>query len=70
MNYYSIEFFKHYLKDLNSYIKHAGKIDLSAPKQLEYISKRIDSMLEFVKDREEHNKSAYNTKHMRKPSFK
>lgn len=70
MNYYSIEFFKHYLKDLNSYIKHADKIDLSAPKQLEYISKRIDSMLEFVKDREENNKNAYNTKHMRKPSFK
>lgn len=70
MNYYSIEFFKHYLKDLNAYINKANKLDLSSSKQLEYISKRIDSMLTFVKEREHNNKDAYNKKHMRKLSFK
>jgi len=70
MNYYTIEYFKHYLKDLNSYIKRADKIDLSSSKQLEYISNRINEMLVFVEDRETNNKYAYNSKHMHKPDFK
>jgi len=70
MNYYSIEYFKHYLKDLSSYIKRADKIDLSSSKQLEYVSNRINEMLNFVEDREINNKDAYNKKHMRKLNFK
>ena len=70
MNYYTIEYFKHYLKDLNSYIKRADKIDLSSSKQLEYISNRINEMLVFVEDRETNNRHAYNSKHMHKPDFK
>jgi hypothetical protein len=70
MNYYTIEYFKHYLKDLNSYIKRADKIDLSSSKQLEYISNRINEMLVFVEDRETNNAHAYSSKHMHKPDFK
>jgi len=69
MNYYSIEYFKHYLKDVNSYIKRTKKLKLSDTARINYISHRIDQMLGFVQDREKNNKSAYNTKWMRKPKF-
>lgn len=57
MNYYSIEFFKHYLLKLKK-----NKINSQS-------SEIINKMLEYVKDREENNKSAYNKKWMKKPSF-
>ena len=69
MNYYSIEYFKHYLKDVNSYIKRTKRLKLSDTARMNYISNRIDQMLNFVEDREQSNKSAYNKKWMRKPKF-
>jgi hypothetical protein len=58
MNYYSIEFFKHYLKLAMRNCNSNELEDL------------IKKMLEYVKDREQNNKSAYLTKWMKKPVFK
>jgi len=69
MNYYSIEYFKHYLQDLNSYISKTKKLKLSDSQRMKYISNRIDQMLGYVKDREESNKSAYSKKWMKKSLF-
>lgn len=69
MNYYSIEFFKHYLKDVNSYIKRTKKLKLSDAARMNYISNRVSQMLGYVEAREEANKSTYNKKWMRKPTF-
>jgi len=64
MNYYSIEFFKFYLKELNKLSKNSSNRSLDQMKSI------IDKMDAFIKDREENNKDAYSTKHMRKPIFK
>ena len=63
MNYYSIEFFKHYIKEL----KNLNKRDTgSSHRSIESI---LNKMSAFVSDREQNNKSAYSTKHMHKPRF-
>ncbi|NBP02118.1 MAG: hypothetical protein EBU90_18700 [Proteobacteria bacterium] len=59
MNYYSIEFFKFYLKSIKK-----NKNNLSA------VMKSVDKMYEFVKDREKNNEDAYNKKHLKKLVFK
>ena len=63
MNYYSIEFFKHYIKEL----KNLNKRDTSSSHRS--IESILSKMSAFVSDREQSNKSAYSTKHMRKPIF-
>jgi hypothetical protein len=63
MNYYSIEFFKHYIRELKSLNKGDAS---SSRRSMESI---LNKMSAFVEDREQNNKSAYNTKHMRKPKF-
>jgi hypothetical protein len=57
MNYYSIEFFKHYLSVLKNSTKDKSSL------------KTIKIMQNFVKDREENNKDAYSIKWMSKPIF-
>jgi ElaB/YqjD/DUF883 family membrane-anchored ribosome-binding protein len=65
MNFASIEYFKQSLKELNSSINRIVQLKVhSDVKQLNNISKRIEEMLEFVKDREENNKDAYIRRHM------
>jgi len=61
MNYYSIEFFKHYLKIMQR--QHSAK-------DLQGIEKTLKHMVNYIKDREENNKSAYSKKWMSKPVFK
>jgi hypothetical protein len=58
MNFYSIEFFKHYLKLLKK------------EKYNRSIIKIIDIMSSYIKDREKNNESAYSKKWMKKPVFK
>lgn len=70
MNYYSIEFFKHNLKELNAHVKRMNKLNVIDSKNLNTISKKIDEMLGYVSDRENNNKSAYSKKHMRELNFK
>ena len=60
MNYYSIEFFKYYLKRLTR--QHAEKDHAG-------MHKTIMHMVQYIKDREQNNKSAYNTKYLTKPKF-
>jgi hypothetical protein len=69
MNYYSIEYFKHYLKEINSYIKRTEKLKLSDTARMNYISNRVNQMIGYVEAREESNKSAYSKKWMKKPIF-
>jgi ElaB/YqjD/DUF883 family membrane-anchored ribosome-binding protein len=65
MNFASIEYFKQSLKELNTSINRIVQLKVHHDaKQLNNISKRIEEMLEFVKDREEHNKDAYIRRHM------
>jgi len=61
MNYYSIEFFKFYLKRMQR--QHACK-------DLQGIEKTLKHMTEYIKDREKNNESAYSKKWMNKPVFK
>lgn len=61
MNYYSIEFFKYYLKRMQK--QHSSK-------DLQGIEKTLKHMLEYIKDREKNNESAYSKKWMTKPVFK
>ena len=54
MNFASIEYFKQSLKELNTSINRIVKLKVHHDaKQLDNISKRIEEMLAFVKDREE-----------------
>ncbi|NBW58378.1 hypothetical protein EBR43_11520 [bacterium] len=63
MNYYCIEFFKFYIKELkNLNNKGAGNSRRS-------IDNILNRMSAFIQDREQNNACAYNTKHMRKPKF-
>lgn len=65
MNFASIEYFKQSLKELNTSINRIVQLKVHHDaKQLNNISKRIEEMLEFVKDREENNKDAYIRRHM------
>ena len=65
MNFASIEYFKQSLKELNTSINRIVQLKVHHDaKQLNNISKRIEEMLEFVKDREENNKDVYVRKHM------
>jgi len=68
MNYYSIEFFKYNLKELNLHVKRLQRLNLKQ-NNLDFITKKLDSMLEYVKDREENNKDAYSKKHLKKLKF-
>jgi len=61
MNYYSIEFFKHYLKQLHNQ-HYSGDIN--------GLEKTLKRMMEFVKEREKNNECAYAKKWMNKPIFK
>lgn len=69
MNYYSIEFFKHNIKELNLHVKRCQKL-YSKQTNLNFISEKLDLMLKYVKDREESNKDAYSKKHLKKLNFK
>jgi len=60
MNYYSIEFFKFYIKRLQNQF-HEGDIKGQ--------EKTINHMLNFIQDREQNNKTAYSTKYFKKPKF-
>ena len=65
MNFASIEYFKQSLKELNTSINRIVQLKVHHDvKQLNNISKRIEEMLEFVKDREENNKDVYVRRHM------
>ena len=64
MNYYSIEFFKHYLKIIN---KDIDKTSYDSHTRVKLALKKLS---DFVKDREKNNESAYNKKWMTKPVFK
>jgi|LauGreDrversion2_6_1035139.scaffolds.fasta_scaffold03077_4 hypothetical protein len=66
MNFYSIEFFKDNLKEISAHVKRMHKLNMVDAENLAIISSRLDAMVDYVKDREEHNKSAYSKKHMRK----
>jgi len=57
MNYYSIEFFKHYLPIIKKSLK-----DKEALKILKVLQ-------DYVRDREDNNKDAYSTKYFTKPIF-
>lgn len=71
MNYYSVEFFKHNFKELNAHISRMKKLKSIDESNLNVISNRLDEMLGFIKDREEHNdKFVYNKKHMKQIDFK
>lgn len=61
MNYYSIEFFKFYLKRLHRQY-YEGDINSQ--------EKTILHMMQYIKDREKNNESAYSKKWMTKPVFK
>ena len=61
MNYYCVEFFKFYLKRLNRQ-HYEGDIN--------GLEKTLKHMMEFIRDREKNNESAYSKKWMRKPVFK
>lgn len=63
MNYYSIEFFKHYLKIVKN------NADLSSYDAFKRVENAIEAMTAFVKDREKNNESAYAKKWMKKPVF-
>ena len=65
MNFYSIEFFKNNLKEINAHVKRMRKLNMIDVKNLAIISSRLDAMVAYVKDREENNKFAYSKKHMR-----
>ena len=60
MNYYSIEFFKFYLKRLQNQFSEG---DIRGQE------KTILHMINYIKDRESNNKDAYSTKFMKKPKF-
>jgi ElaB/YqjD/DUF883 family membrane-anchored ribosome-binding protein len=65
MNFASIEYFKQSLKELNTSINRIVRLKVHHDaNQLNNISKRIEEMLAFVKDREENNKDAYVRRHM------
>jgi len=65
MNFASIEYFKQSLKEVNTSINRIVQLKVHHDaKQLNNISKRIEEMLEFVKDREENNKDVYVRRHM------
>lgn len=61
MNYYSIEFFKYYLKRMQK--QHSAN-------DLQGIEKTLKHMVNYIKDREKNNESAYSKKWMSKPVFK
>jgi len=61
MNYYSIEFFKYYLKRLN---RQCGESDTAG------MQKTILHMINYIQDREKNNESAYKKSWMHKPIFK
>lgn len=63
MNYYSLEFFKFYLKLLHATLKSNN-----AQSKAKAI-KIIDKMYAYIKDREKNNESAYSKKWMRKLNF-
>lgn len=60
MNYYSIEFFKYYLKRLQSQLQEG---DTKGQE------KTILHMIAYIKDREKNNESAYKKSWMKKPKF-